>query len=71
MDYVTEIVRNIYLLSKIVGEYLMDFSQLNFVIFRPHNIYGPNMGFKHVLPQIINKVKVCMDSTIAFPTNKE
>jgi UDP-glucose 4-epimerase len=27
------------------------------VIFRPHNIYGPNMGYKHVIPQLIQKVK--------------
>ena len=27
------------------------------IIFRPHNIYGPNMGYKHVIPQLIEKVK--------------
>ena len=25
------------------------------VIFRPHNIYGPNMGYNHVIPEIIVK----------------
>ena len=25
------------------------------VIFRPHNIYGPNMGYKHVIPELIIK----------------
>lgn len=48
--------RSSYLLSKIVGEYLMDYSQLNFVIFRPHNIFGPQMGFKHVIPQLTKKI---------------
>jgi len=24
-------------------------------IFRPHNVYGPNMGWKHVIPQFIEK----------------
>jgi len=24
-------------------------------VFRPHNIYGPNMGYKHVVPQFIKK----------------
>ena len=24
-------------------------------IFRPHNIYGPDMGWKHVIPQFINQ----------------
>jgi nucleoside-diphosphate-sugar epimerase len=47
--------RSAYLLSKIVGEYLMNYSKLNFVIFRPHNIFGPEMGFSHVIPQLIKK----------------
>ena len=48
--------RSSYLLSKIVGEYLMSYSKLNFVIFRPHNIFGPNMGFAHVIPQLTKKI---------------
>lgn len=24
-------------------------------VFRPHNIYGPDMGWKHVIPQLISK----------------
>tara|TARA_X000000950_G_scaffold225907_1_gene272592 strand:+ start:6179 stop:7144 length:966 start_codon:yes stop_codon:yes gene_type:complete len=47
--------------SKIFSELLVMNYGLDYfkksIIFRPHNIYGPNMGFKHVLPQIINKVK--------------
>ena len=27
-----------------------------FIIFRPHNIYGPNMGYNHVIPEIIIKL---------------
>ncbi len=27
------------------------------IIFRPHNVYGPNMGNEHVIPEIINKIK--------------
>jgi len=48
--------RSSYLLSKIVGEYLMNYSELNFVIFRPHNIFGPKMGFVHVIPQLTKKI---------------
>ena len=48
--------RSSYLLSKVVGEYLMNFSKLNFVIFRPHNIFGPQMGFAHVIPQLTKKI---------------
>jgi len=27
------------------------------IIFRPHNVYGPNMGNDHVVPQLIKKIK--------------
>lgn len=48
--------RSAYFLSKIIGEYLINYSSLNFVIFRPHNIFGPNMGFSHVIPQLTKKI---------------
>lgn len=48
--------RSSYLLSKIVGEYLINYSKLNFVIFRPHNIFGSQMGFAHVIPQLTQKI---------------
>ncbi len=28
------------------------------IIFRPHNVYGPNMGNEHVIPEIIRKIKL-------------
>ncbi len=47
--------------SKIFSELLVMNYGLDFfkkaIIFRPHNIYGPNMGYKHVIPQLINKIK--------------
>ncbi|WP_188053195.1 NAD-dependent epimerase/dehydratase family protein [Sphingosinithalassobacter sp. CS137] len=30
-------------------------------VFRPHNIYGPDMGWKHVIPQLIDKVRDACD----------
>ena len=48
--------RSSYLLSKIVGEHLLNYSRLNFVIFRPHNIFGSQMGFAHVIPQLTKKI---------------
>ena len=27
------------------------------IIFRPHNVYGPNMGTEHVIPEFIKKLK--------------
>ena len=29
---------------------------LETVIFRPHNVYGPDMGFEHVVPEIVEKL---------------
>lgn len=31
-------------------------------VFRPHNIYGPDMGWKHVIPQLIEKVQAAAAS---------
>ena len=28
------------------------------MIFRPHNVFGPDMGFEHVIPEIMEKLKV-------------
>lgn len=45
--------------GKIAGE-LMTIHYLNgtgiqYTIIRPHNVYGPNMGMDHVIPQMIEK----------------
>jgi nucleoside-diphosphate-sugar epimerase len=41
------------------------------LIFRPHNVYGPDMGFEHVLPQFVLRMKRLVASTregaIRFP----
>lgn len=26
------------------------------IIFRPHNVYGPDMGFEHVIPELVRKI---------------
>ena len=28
------------------------------IIFRPHNVYGPNMGHEHVVPEFINRFRL-------------
>ena len=28
------------------------------IIFRPHNVYGPNMGYEHVIPEFIKRFKL-------------
>ncbi len=49
--------RSSYMISKIVCEAVCHNSGLPFIIFRPHNIYGPRMGFAHVIPELIRKIK--------------
>jgi len=44
--------------GKIIGEYLTKYflkPSINSTIFRPHNIYGPHMGFDHVIPELCLK----------------
>ena len=60
--------------GKIISELLaINYGRLHFervVVFRPHNVYGPNMGWEHVLPQFVLRLKeLCAASTgtIRFP----
>jgi nucleoside-diphosphate-sugar epimerase len=46
-----ELPRTSYMLSKIMGEAMVQHSGVPFTIFRPHNIYGPRMGLAHVIPE--------------------
>jgi len=48
--------RDAYFLSKIFNEKIVQLSNLNYLILRPHNIYGPRMGFSHVIPELIKKM---------------
>jgi|TARA_Y100000294_G_C8561975_1_gene339418 nucleoside-diphosphate-sugar epimerase len=47
------IKRSSYMLSKIYGEALYNFSNLPIINLRIHNIYGPRMGMSHVIPELI------------------
>lgn len=42
--------------SKIMGELMFANSGLNYTIVRPHNIYGPFMGYDHVIPEVIKRI---------------
>ena len=49
-----------YGLGKIVQEFMSihaDTFLNRLAIFRPHNIYGPDMGFQHVIPELCSKIK--------------
>lgn len=36
------------------------------VIFRPHNVYGPGMGHEHVIPEIIQKLKLLRTKLLLY-----
>ena len=45
--------------AKMIGELLTLYllkKDIKKIIFRPHNIYGPNMGGLHVIPQLLKKI---------------
>ncbi len=48
--------RGTYMLSKIYGEAISNFSGLPFTIFRPHNVFGERMGMSHVIPELTKKI---------------
>ncbi len=49
--------RTSYMLSKIYGEYVCNISKnLPHINIRPHNFYGPRMGFSHVIPELFYKM---------------
>ena len=46
--------------GKIIGEYATHYllnPNIRKLIFRPHNVYGPNMGTNHVIPQLLTRIK--------------
>ncbi|MBU0552194.1 NAD-dependent epimerase/dehydratase family protein [Myxococcota bacterium] len=42
--------------SELLALHLGGHRGLEVVIFRPHNIYGPQMGFEHVIPEIVERI---------------
>ncbi len=52
--------------GKLISELLaLNFGRTHFervLIFRPHNVYGPEMGWEHVIPQFVLRMKAaCQD----------
>jgi len=39
------------------------------LIFRPHNVYGPDMGFDHVIPQFAVRLKRTIDAQASGPVS--
>jgi nucleoside-diphosphate-sugar epimerase len=61
--------------GKIISELIaLNFGRNNFdrvMVYRPHNVYGPDMGWEHVLPQFVLRLKrlnnQTTEGTINFP----
>ena len=53
--------------GKIISELMaINFGRKGFdrvMIFRPHNVYGPDMGWEHVLPQFVLRMKALSETT--------
>lgn len=49
--------RDTYFLSKIIVEKIISLKKNKYLIFRPHNFYGPRMGEKHVISEMILKIR--------------
>lgn len=63
-----------YAAGKILNEIMaINYGRKHFervVIFRPHNVYGPDMGWEHVIPQFVLRMKsLCHDTSgpVQFP----
>lgn len=37
------------------------------IIFRPHNVYGPDMGYEHVIPQFVVRMQAAVEKSDANP----
>ncbi len=58
--------------GKIISEIMaINYGRKHFdrvLIFRPHNVYGPDMGFEHVIPQLMMRMKSLLQGKLAkFP----
>ena len=42
--------------SELLALHLGGHRGLETVIFRPHNVYGPDMGFEHVIPELVQRI---------------
>ncbi len=53
------------LISEILTmNYLKD-TKIRNLIFRPHNVFGPNMGFEHVIPDLLKKIFIASDGWVS------
>ena len=48
--------RDSYGISKIMCEKMCQLANISYLNLRPHNIYGPDMGTAHVIPELVLKM---------------
>lgn len=60
-----------YAAGKLISEIMaLNYGRLQFervVIFRPHNVYGADMGYEHVIPQFIQRMQESVQKSDANP----
>ncbi len=61
--------RTSYWLGKVIGEFLVIHSKLNYTIFRIFNAYGPYTKTTHVIPSVFEKLKKNKYSTFENPNH--
>lgn len=65
--------RSTYALSKIYGESIVTNNgkkfEIPYTILRYHNVYGPRMGYQHVIPELILKISKSDVLDIYSPTH--
>ena len=49
------------LISELLAINLLRDTNVRTLIFRPHNVFGPDMGFEHVIPELMKKLFVNTD----------
>ncbi len=55
------------LISELLSINFLRNTPIRDMIFRPHNIFGPNMGFEHVIPEVMQKL---YDATNGWTNNE-
>lgn len=61
--------RDTYFLSKLFCEKILQTSNCEYIILRPHNIYGPRMGHSHVIPELTTRFKKSKKKIDIFSPN--
>lgn len=51
------------LIAELLGFHYLQKRGIETIIFRPHNIYGPDMGSEHVIPQFIHRLRDLPDGS--------